>query len=289
MRRIALVLVGVFVALLASATSANAQTKVLVFSKTAAFRHDSIPQGIAAIEAIGAANGLTVDKTEDANAFTAANLAQYKAVIWLSTTGDVLNAAQQTAFESYVHFGGGYVGVHAAADTEYDWPWYGELVGAWFKSHPATQQATVDVTDRVHPSTKDLPATWTRTDEWYDYRRNPRSAVHVLATLRESSYSGGTMGDDHPIAWCRQFEGGRTWYTGHGPHAGVLRRRELPQAPDRRHPLGGRPDQRRLPRRARAGAVRGGQRRVRLRRRWIAAGRRSCARTPPSTRSRMAR
>jgi type 1 glutamine amidotransferase len=210
------VLVLVAVLFLACAGTAQAADKVLVFSKTAGFRHDSIPQGIAAIEAIGAASSLGVDKTEDASAFTAANLAQYKAVIWLSTTGDVLNEAQQTAFEGYIKGGGGYVGVHAAADTEYDWPWYGQLVGAWFKSHPATQQATIDVGDRVHPSTKDVPATWTRTDEWYDYKRNPRADVHVLAELQESSYSGGTMGSDHPIAWCRAFDGGRTWYTGLG-------------------------------------------------------------------------
>jgi len=215
-RTFALVLAAMMAVLLMGAASASAQDKVLVFSKTAAFRHDSIPQGIAAIEAIGAANNLTVDKTEDASAFTTANLAQYKAVIWLSTTGDVLNASQQTAFEGYIRAGGGYVGVHAAADTEYDWPWYGQLVGAWFKSHPATQQATVRVTDRVHPSTRDLPEVWTRTDEWYDYQRNPRADVHVLADLQESSYSGGTMGSDHPIAWCRQFDGGRTWYTGMG-------------------------------------------------------------------------
>src|SRR3954469_534543 len=152
-------------------------TKVLVFSKTAGFRHDSIPAGIAAIRQLGSQNGFAVTATEDAAAFTTQNLAQYQAVVWLSTTGDVLNASQQTAFESYVTGGGGYVGVHAAADTEYDWPWYGGLVGAYFQSHPAQQQATVVVEDRADPSTAHLPATWSRFDEWYNYRTNPRSAV----------------------------------------------------------------------------------------------------------------
>ncbi|MFI6080976.1 ThuA domain-containing protein [Streptomyces sp. NPDC051217] len=190
-------------------------TKVLVFSKTAGFRHSAIPAGIAAVQRLGAANGFTVTATEDAGAFTAAGLAQYQAVVWLSTTGDVLNTAQQTAFESYVANGGGYVGVHAAADTEYDWPWYGGLVGAYFASHPATQRATLKVEDRASVSTSHLPQRWTRTDEWYNYRANPRSAVKVLASLDETSYSGGTMGD-HPITWCQDYHGGRSWYTGLG-------------------------------------------------------------------------
>nr|WP_308425458.1 ThuA domain-containing protein [Micromonospora parathelypteridis] len=191
-------------------------SKVLVFSKTAGFRHSSIPNGIAAIQQLGAANGFTVTTTEDATSFTTANLAQYQTVVFLSTTGDVLNAGQQGAFEAYIAAGGGFVGVHAAADTEYDWPWYGGLVGAYFDSHPATQQATVRVEDRANASTAHLPSTWTRTDEWYNYRATPRSAVKVLASLDESSYSGGSMGGDHPITWCHAYGGGRSWYTGLG-------------------------------------------------------------------------
>jgi glucose/arabinose dehydrogenase len=202
----------------ASAPSATAEPafKVLVFSKTAGYRHASIPDGIAAIEKLGADNGFAVAATEDAAAFTPDNLAQYAAVIWLSTTGDVLNDQQQAAFEDYIRHGGGYVGVHAASDTEYDWPWYGKLVGAYFDSHPAIQTATVSVTDRVHPSTKGLPERWQRTDEWYNFRANPRGAVHVLAELEESSYDGGNMGADHPTSWCQDYDGGRSWYTGGG-------------------------------------------------------------------------
>nr|WP_063818085.1 ThuA domain-containing protein [Herbidospora sakaeratensis] len=221
MRRLLMALLGAVLlgsTLSAVPTAANAAplTKVLVFSKTAGFRHDSIPAGITAIQQLGAANGFTVTATEDANQFTTANLAQYQAVVWLSTTGDVLNAAQQTAFQSYVASGGGYVGVHAAADTEYDWSWYGGLVGAYFASHPANQNAVVKVEDRSNVSTSHLPQTWTRLDEWYNYRTNPRSAARVLASLDESTYSGGSMGGDHPITWCQNYGGGRSWYTGMG-------------------------------------------------------------------------
>ncbi|MFG3582183.1 ThuA domain-containing protein [Micromonospora chersina] len=198
------------------AAAADAPYDVLVFSKTAGFRHDAIPAGIQAIRDLGAANNFTVTATEDAAQFTTANLARFEAVVFLNTTGDVLNATQQTAFESYVGAGGGYVGVHAAADTEYDWPFYGNLVGAWFASHPAIQAANVKVEDRAHAATAHLPQTWNRTDEWYNYRTNARSTAHVLATLDESSYSGGSMGGDHPHAWCKAYAGGRSFYTGGG-------------------------------------------------------------------------
>ncbi|MFI5932902.1 ThuA domain-containing protein [Actinoplanes sp. NPDC051494] len=189
---------------------------VLVFSKTAGFRHDAIPAGIQAFRELGAANSFTVTATEDATAFTTANLASYEAVVFLNTTGDVLDAAQQTAFEGYVRGGGGYLGVHAAADTEYDWPFYGDLVGAWFASHPAIQPADVVVEDRAHAATAHLPQRWNRTDEWYNYRTNARSTAHVVASLDEGSYTGGGMGADHPHAWCKTFDGGRSFYTGGG-------------------------------------------------------------------------
>ncbi|WP_253182039.1 ThuA domain-containing protein [Cellulosimicrobium cellulans] len=206
---------------LPAVSAAAAETEpfdVLVFSKTAGFRHGSIPAGIAAIQQLGADNGFSVTATEDAGAFTDDNLAQYEAVVWLSTTGDVLDDDQQAAFERYIQAGGGYAGVHAASDTEYDWPWYGELVGAYFNSHPQNQDATVKVEDHVHESTAHLPARWDRYDEWYNYRTNPRDEVHVLASLDETTYTAGSgaMGAEHPIAWCQVYDGGRSWYTGGG-------------------------------------------------------------------------
>ncbi|MER5461473.1 ThuA domain-containing protein [Streptomyces sp. NPDC002668] len=190
--------------------------RVLVFSKTAGFRHDSIPAGIAALKELGRTSNITVDATEEAAQFTTGNLARYDAVVFLSTTGDVLGADQQKAFENYVSTGGGYMGVHAAADTEYDWAFYGGLVGAYFASHPQIQPATVRVEDRTHPSTAHLDDAWERTDEWYNYRTNPRTQARVLATLDETSYQGGTMKGDHPIAWCQTYQGGRAFYTGGG-------------------------------------------------------------------------
>ncbi|GAA1365819.1 ThuA domain-containing protein [Streptomyces beijiangensis] len=198
------------------AQAADPAYQVLVFSKTAGFRHDSIPVATQAIRDLGAANSFTVTATEDSAAFTALNLARFKAVVFLSTTGDVLDAAQQTALQGYVDGGGGFLGVHAAADTEYDWPYYQQLVGAWFKSHPAIQQATVKTEDRAHAATSHLGPTWSRTDEWYNYRTNPRSTAHVLQSLDEGSYSGGEMAGDHPITWCHPQGTGRSFYTGLG-------------------------------------------------------------------------
>ncbi|OLF12746.1 glycosyl hydrolase [Actinophytocola xinjiangensis] len=199
----------------ATASADDPAYKVLVFSKTAGFRHSSIPNGIQALRDLGADNNFTVDATEDAAAFSGTNLAQYRAVVFLLTTGDVLDDGQQAAFESYVRAGGGYVGVHSASDTEYQWPFYGGLVGGYFHSHPAIQQATVRVEDRAHASSAHLGNDWVRTDEWYNFQTNPRSTARVLARLDESTYSGGNMGD-HPIAWCQPYEGGRSWYTAGG-------------------------------------------------------------------------
>ncbi|MFC8952729.1 ThuA domain-containing protein [Streptomyces sp. NPDC057101] len=196
--------------------AADPAYKILVFSKTAGFRHSSIDDGIAALRELGTANNFTVDATEDAQAFTTGNLAQYRAIVFLSTTGDVLDSGRQTAFEQYIQGGGGYVGIHAAADTEYDWPFYEGLAGALFHSHPAIQPATVKVENRAHDATAHLGRTWQRTDEWYNYRTNPRTTARVLASLDESSYSGGNMAGDHPIAWCKDYQGGRAFYTGGG-------------------------------------------------------------------------
>src|SRR5438876_3698608 len=205
-----------------SGSGQSAPYKVLIFSYTAGFRHDSITNGIQTLQMLAATNNFSVDTTEDPAQFFDANLAQYKVIIFLSTTGDVLTTAdQQGAFQRFIRAGGGFVGIHAAADTLHNWPWYGGLVVAYFVSHPAIQQATIKVADRVDPSSSMLPKRWVRTDEWYNFSINPRSSVHVLATLDETTYSGGSLGFDHPIAWCHFYAGGRSWYTagGHTPES----------------------------------------------------------------------
>jgi len=200
-----------------TAAAEEASFDALVFSKTAGYRHGSIPTGVAAIEKLGQEHGFSVTATEDAADFNDANLAKYEVVVWLSTTGDVLNEEQQSAFERYIQGGGGYAGVHAASDTEYGWPWYGELVGSYFAGHPRQQTATVKVAGQGNPSTAELPNRWERFDEWYNFRGQPTD-VRVLARLDEKTYDAGrtAMGEEHPISWCHAFDGGRAWYTGMG-------------------------------------------------------------------------
>jgi cytochrome c len=201
--------------LFASCNTEKINPRVLVFSKTTGYRHASISTGKLAIQKLGKENGFDVDTTENADVFNENDLKKYAAVIFLSTTQDVLNYTQQVAFERFIQSGGGFAGIHAAADTEYDWGWYGELCGAWFESHPEIQVASINVADNSHVSTKHLPATWTRTDEWYNYKKmNPD--IKVLLKLDEKTYKGGKMNDNHPIAWYHEFDGGRSFYTGLG-------------------------------------------------------------------------
>jgi type 1 glutamine amidotransferase len=209
----ALMLLGAKPDFLSSEKKSN--PRVLIFSKTNGYRHSSIPVGIAAIKKLGAEKGFDVDATEDSTAFTTDNLKKYAALIFLSTTGTVFGPDQEKALQDYIQHGGGFVGIHAAADCEYKWPWYGQLVGAYFKSHPKQQQAKLMIVNKNHPSTKSLPDTWERFDEWYNYRdRDPK--VTVLIKLDEHSYTGGENGDDHPITWYHEFDGGRAFYTGLG-------------------------------------------------------------------------
>lgn len=196
----------------------NADARILVFSKTAGFRHASIEPGKLALMEMGQERGVEVDTTEDAGRFTDSNLAGYNAILFLSTTLDVLDEEQQGALERYIQGGGGYVGIHAASDTEYDWPWYGQMVGGYFAGHPHIQEANLNVEDQDHVSTRHLPAVWTRTDEWYrfDYV-NPD--VNVLVAIDETSYlpDGNNPGEAyHPTSWYHEFDGGRVFYTGLG-------------------------------------------------------------------------
>lgn len=197
-------------------TRLQGQQRILLFSKTAGFTHGSIPTATTAIRNAAEQAGFIVDNSNDADLFNATDLANYDAVVFLMTSGNILNNAQQDAFEAYIQSGNGYVGVHSATDTEYQWPWYGDLVGAYFANHPNIQQATIDIEDAAHPSTAMLDSPWVRTDEWYNFQTNPRDSVNVLMTLDESTYNGGNMGDDHPIAWYHEYDGGRSFYTAGG-------------------------------------------------------------------------
>ncbi len=188
------------------------EPRVLVFTKTAGFHHASIPDGVKALQKMGKKNHFIVDTTSDASFFTEDSLKKYAAVIFLNTTGDVLNNYQQADFERYIQAGGGYVGVHAASDCEYHWPWYGKLVGAYFDNHPHQQQAKLIIhKDAKFPVTDSLPDPWIRKDEWYNFRAAPKD-VHVLVSIDEKSYEGGSNGDHHPMVWYHDFDGGRAFY-----------------------------------------------------------------------------
>lgn len=209
-----------FIILIVFAFSSNSSAfskkkKVLIFSKTSGFHHASIKEGVAALQAMAIAHEFTTDTTTDAQKFDTQNLKQYAAVVFLNTTGDVLNPQQEKAFEAYIRSGGGFVGVHAATDTEFDWPWYGKLVGAYFVNHPAQQFANLELIDAKTIATAHLPEVWNRKDEWYNFK-DISPAIHVLLNLQESSYQGGSNGQQHPMAWYHDFEGGRAFYTGLG-------------------------------------------------------------------------
>lgn len=191
---------------------------VLVFTKTEGYRHESIATGVKALRELGRENNFIVLRTESAEDFTTENLKNYGAVVFLSTTSDVLDNEQQKAFERYIQTGGSFLGIHAASDTEYEWEWYGKLVGGYFESHPNNPNvldAKITVVNKSHSATAHLKDTWQRSDEWYNYKNlNPN--VTVLMNLDEKSYEGGTNGENHPIAWYHMYDGGRAFYTGGG-------------------------------------------------------------------------
>ncbi|MFJ4467986.1 ThuA domain-containing protein [Streptomyces sp. NPDC089424] len=219
---------------------AAAAYRVLVFSKVTNFTHDSIPAGIEAIEKLGSENGFEVEATDDAAAFTDANLARFQAIVFNNTnstpeSGDLLDAAQRAALQKYVRGGGGWVGLHAASASERDWTWYEGLVGAIFDKHPAVQTGRVKVLDQAHPSTKGLPELWERSEEWYNWRTNPTGKVHTLAQIKvRDGITGLDEGVDHPWSWCQNYDGGRSWFT-----AGGHDKAAFSEAPFLRHLLGG--------------------------------------------------
>ncbi|WP_422770379.1 ThuA domain-containing protein [Plantactinospora sp. WMMC1484] len=221
-------------AALRSAARAPRDYGVLVFTKTAGTRRASIPDGVKAIRELGREHGFRVTVTRDAAAFTEQNLGKYRAVVFLNTTGDILNASQEAAFEEYVRTGGGFAGVHAAAETEPDWAFYQSLLGARATGAAPVESGNIDVADRAHPSTETVARTLTLTEEWYNFSANVRGVSHVLATADERSFAGGSMGYDHPIAWCKDYQGGRSWYTGLGHSIETYRSK-----PFTRHLLGG--------------------------------------------------
>lgn len=189
--------------------------KVLIFSKTNGWRHESIPAGIDAIKKLGAENHFLVDATEDSLAINTENLKQYQVIIFLNTTGNILAEKQELALQEFMKRGKGFVGIHSASDCEFEWPWFGKLIGGYFISHPKPQTAKLMVVNKNHLATRHLPEIWERFDEWYNFKDlNPD--VNVLLKIDESSYAGGKNGDNHPMAWYHDYGGGRVFYTALG-------------------------------------------------------------------------
>lgn len=192
----------------------SAAPQILVFTRTAGYRHASIPDAVATLRALGDAEAVAVTHREDPGVFSDAGLARFAVVVFANTTGEVLDAAQRAAFARHVGSGAGFIGVHSAADSEYGDPWYGALVGARFLGHPpGLQRARVAFAPGQGPEDA---RSWHMLDELYDYRRAPGSDVTLVATLHDRDDGGGAMGDHHPIAWCHARLGGRAWYTGLG-------------------------------------------------------------------------
>ena len=196
----------------------NNTTRILVFTKMAGYKHESTPAAYGHIKSICEQNGIQTDSTSASEKFTREYLAQYDAVVFLNTSGDVLSEEQQNIFIDFIHAGKGFVGIHGASTTEYDWPWFGRLIGNYFDQHPEIQPAIVRIIDNNHISTRHLPAEWQRTDEWYNFRMPLATDVTVLAIIDEQTYQGGTNGPQHPFSWYHEFENGRSWYTA-GGHA----------------------------------------------------------------------
>jgi type 1 glutamine amidotransferase len=203
-----------------AAADSGAAVRALVFSKTSGYRHASITNGVEALRELGREHVFIVDATEDSNVFTPTNLARYRVIVFLSVTGNVLDSEQRAALKGYVLGGGGFAAIHGAIfgplACEDQWDWYGEMLCCAFTNHSHVMPAMVNIEDPTNPSTAGLPIHWQRTDEWYNFTGNPRGCAHVLATVDESTYHGGSMGSDHPIAWCRSVGKGRMWYTAMG-------------------------------------------------------------------------
>ncbi len=197
---------------------------VLIFTETAAYRHtEAIEQGVPVLESAFADAGITSEHTEDSSIFNDDDLAEFDALIMFQASGDPWTDDEKAAMERYQQAGGGIVAIHNSADMRGEYEWWDNLVGSLMPGHAETgespgQPGTVRVEDGHHPSTEHLPQRWDRADEWYNFSNNVRGDAHVLATMDETTYDPGenAMGYDHPISWCKPYDGGRAWVTGMG-------------------------------------------------------------------------
>lgn len=193
----------------------NVPAKLLIFTKANDYVHESTAGGVIAITDLCRQHGIEADATDESEWFTKARLEEYGAVMFINTSGDVFNESQQNAFRDYIRSGRGFVGVHGASTTEYDWEWFGKMIGGYFAGHPEPQQATLIIHDTTHVSTRRLPKIWKHFDEWYNFRWVDQK-FNLLLSVDEATYTGGRHKDHHPISWYKSFDGGRVFYTALG-------------------------------------------------------------------------
>jgi type 1 glutamine amidotransferase len=207
-----------------TAAANKGKGSILVYSGSTGYRHESIPAAVESLKAIGAKLGYTVDASEDPNVFTTDNLAKYKVLVLVSNSTDPKKPESEwfvddkrEALQGFLKAGKGVVALHAAADSHYHWPWYGQMIGGYFASHPkGTPPATQTVADANHPATAKLPKTITRTDEWY-YYKDVNPLLHVLITVDPSTIGDGQPDvNPNPLVWYHEFGGGRVFYSGLG-------------------------------------------------------------------------
>ena len=204
------------------------QFKALMVTTTKGWHHESLHSGVLAIQQLGIKNFFDAVLFENPNGFTDKYLEQFQVIIFINTTADIFDSAQQKVMERFIQSGKGYVGIHSASDTEYDWDWYTKLVGRMFHIHPTIQTARLNVIDPSFPGLQGFANGKLWTDEWYEFGPEKTSGLNYVLSIDETSYDpkvqwgekkGVGMGKLHPIAWYHNFDGGRAFYTalGHMP------------------------------------------------------------------------
>jgi uncharacterized protein len=190
--------------------------QVLLFTKSETYpwRHSSISNGVEMFKELSANHNFGLTWTDDSEIFNDhERLNSMDVVVFMNTSGDILDEDQKSAFQEYIRNGGNFVGIHGASFTMMEWPWYISLLGAVWDRHPGIHTAVVNVEDHHHPATAHLPSSWIITEEWYNFQ-NISDNIRVLLHVDEETYQGGEMPDYHPVAWYQEdFEGARTFYT----------------------------------------------------------------------------
>ncbi|SMO95467.1 ThuA domain-containing protein [Gracilimonas mengyeensis] len=228
MKKLLLLFIAITFTLSGVAVAQSGQFNALLFTKTDGWHHESINEGVDAIRELGERHMFHVNWQEMTGVFTDEGLSNYDVIIFLNTTGDVLNEDQQAAVERFIQSGKGFVGIHSASDTEYEWEWYTQLVGRMFKTHPKIETAEITVRENNFPGLERYPKSRWWTDEWYEFGEEKADGLNYLITVDEDTYDvtddwgqgrAKGMGDFHPVAWYHEFDGGRSFYTamGHMP------------------------------------------------------------------------